>query len=60
MLVHTTRAALALALGPACSPEPTAPEHKGGMVPVRTDPEKAMLDARKRNAGMMIYFTSKG
>ena len=33
---------------------------KGGDVPWKMDPQKAMRDARKAGQGMMVYFTSEG
>ncbi len=33
---------------------------KGGDIPFKTDPQKAMRQAKAQGFGMMLYFTSDG
>ena len=63
------------AMGPPSSPRGSAisPSHgsrlnlaaaasaeKGGEIPFKTDPQKAMKMAKAQGFGMMLYFTSDG
>ena len=37
-----------------------ASAEKGGEIPFKTDPQKAMRMAKAQGFGMMLYFTSEG
>lgn len=39
---------------------PALAQEKGGLIPWKYDPQKAIEEAETRGLGMMLYFTSEG